>query len=153
MDYIGYLVVFMIIFCIGFNFFAALGFFSFQPAGKELSEGDIKEGELGYDTGSYWIGSGNFLITNGLLAVGIGVLGFISARVLKINSIGMILFAELFFLPYINTVFIFGQMFQPLEGIGVLSSFVIVIGIITTLMLFLFGFQVTKMAHTAGIGG
>lgn len=153
MDYIGILVVFMILFCVGFNFFTLLGFFSFQPEGKELNEGNLAEGELGYDTGKYWIGSGSFLITNGLLSVAIGILGFISARVLKINAIGMILFAELFFMPYVNTIFIFGQMLQPLEGIGVLATFLIIVGIITTVILFLFGFEVTKMAHTSGIGG
>lgn len=152
-DYIGILVVFMIIFCVGFNFFALLGFFAVQPEGKELAEGDISGDELGYDTGRYWIGSGSFLVANGLLSVGIGVLGFISARVLKINAIGMVLFAELFFLPYSNTVFIFAQLMKPLEGLALFATFSVIIGILTMVMLFLFGFQVVKMAHTSGIGG
>ena len=115
--------------------FNAMEFFSYQPMGTDVS----------YNLESYGIGN---LLVDGLLASGLSIVGFFTARYLRVNALAMVLFVNIFWFPYTKTMGIFHEMFKDAP-----EAFLGIIAIFTTLMLFVFAYALIEMSSTAVISG
>jgi hypothetical protein len=116
-----------------------MNFFSSQPQGI----GALGEpGDTGYyDANRFPI---NGLIVNSIMGIGIAILAGFIAQGLRINALAMIIFAEVFWLPYLNTLAIFDHIFvdTPLVfSIGFVCIF-------TTLMVFCFIYALLEMSSS-----
>lgn len=127
------MIIFLIVVCWGFTFFNTLGFFKYQPGGTSI----------GYDTAKFGF---NNILTDGFLIAGLGFLAGLIARWAKINAFALIMFTEIFWLPYIKTQFIFTSVLWGAPA--VLLSFVTIWSIV---MLFLFAYTLIEWSNSVVI--
>jgi hypothetical protein len=94
---------------------------------------------IGYDESKY--GFDNILV-DGFIIAGLGFLAGLIARWAKINAFALIMFTEIFWVPYLKTQFIFTSILWDVPA--VLLGFV---GIWTTVMLFLFAYTLIEWSN------
>lgn len=130
----------MVMIC--FNFvliwFNVMEFFSYQPSGVE---------GISYNTGSYGFSD---IIISGFLITGLTSLAILfAARFVQINAFAMILFTNIFWIPYLATVKIFQSVLQnntPEAFWGIFTIF-------TGIMLFIFAYALIEMSNSSVVSG
>lgn len=133
MQKVAVVIIFLIVVCLGFNFFDTLGFFDYQPQGEDI----------GYDSDKYGFDN---IIVDGFLITGLGFLAALVGRIVKINAFGLVMFTEIFWFPYIKTQFIFTSILWnvPAVLLGIVTIW-------TTVMLFLFAYTLIEWSNSAVI--
>ena len=128
----------MISFNLVLIWFNAMEFFSYQPAGIE---------GVAYNTGQYGFGDiliSGFLIT-GLTSLAILFVG----RFMRINAFALILFTNIFWIPYLATV----QIFQNVLEYNTPEAFWGIFTIFTGMMLFIFAYALIEMSNASAVSG
>jgi len=128
----------MICFNLVLIWFNAMEFFSYQPSGVE---------GISYNTGSYGFSD---IIISGFLITGLTSLAILfAARFVQINAFAMILFTNIFWIPYLATVKIFQSVLQnntPEAFWGIFTIF-------TGIMLFIFAYALIEMSNSSVVSG
>lgn len=130
----------MVMIC--FNFiliwFNAMEFFSYQPAGAE---------GVSYDTYYYGVGD---ILTSGFLITGLTALGILFVgRFMRINAFALIIFTNIFWIPYLATSAIFYNILYyntPEAFWGIFSIF-------TGMMAFIFAYALIEMSSGTTVSG
>jgi len=113
-------------------------FFSYQPAGME---------GVTYNTEQYGFSDiliSGFLIT-GLTSLAILFVG----RFMRINAFALILFTNIFWIPYLATVGIFQNVLQT----NTPEAFWGIFTIFTAIMTFIFAYALIKMSNSSVVSG
>lgn len=115
----------MIVLNFGFVFFGTLGFFPHGPQGIILE----------YDLAHYT--AGNFLMDI-FLTVGLAAMGGLVSNFVRINAFAMIMFTELFWLPFSKTIGVFWSIANQVPAAAVVVGGFITIFTILMIVFYLF---------------
>jgi len=129
---IMFIVVFNLVLC----FFASISLFAYQPMGTEIN---YNVAEYGFEN----------IITDGFIFTGLALLGLIISSFVRINAFALIMFTEIFWFPYYKTAAIYHEVLQY----GGLAFEVGVIGLFTTIMLFVFAYALLEMSSSTVVSG
>lgn len=128
----------MICFNLVIIWFNAMEFFSYQPSGIE---------SVTYNTEQYGFSDiliSGFLIT-GLTSLGILFVG----RFMRINAFALIVFTNIFWIPYLATVKVFQNVLQTDTPEAFWGFFTIFTG----MMLFIFAYALIEMSNSTVVSG
>jgi hypothetical protein len=109
----------------GFVFMGTLGFFPHGPQGILLE----------YDLAHYT--AGNFIIDL-FLSVGLAAMGAIVSNFVKINAFAMIMFTEIFWLPFSKTIGVFWSIANQIPGAAVVVGGFVTLFTILMILFYLF---------------
>jgi len=124
------IVMVLIVFNLVIVWFDAMGFFRYHPVGTWSD----------FNVGAFLMKDVIFG-TYGFLAIGISILGGIAAKLLNINAFKMIMYMEIFWLPYTRTISIFHEVLK-----GTSNAFLLIITIFTIVMSFVFLYDLIEMS-------
>lgn len=124
------IVMVLIIFNVVLLWFSAMGFFNYSPEGTEV---ESTGGVLGFTGTSIW--GYTLLITS------VALIGGAISRVTGINMVKMILYMEIFWVPYVTTMGTFNIVFNssPESFLGFASIF-------SLIMIFVFAYDLYEMS-------
>jgi hypothetical protein len=109
----------------GFVFFGNIGFFPHGPQGILLE----------YDLAHYT--AGNFLMDL-FLTIGLAAIGGLVSNFVRINAFAMIMFTELFWLPFSKTIGVFWSITTQVPEAAVITGGFITIFTILMIVFYLF---------------
>ncbi len=129
------ILIFMVALNFGFVFFGTIGFFPHGPQGILLE----------YNLDHY--SAGNFLIDL-FIGFGLAAMGALVSNFLKINAFAMIMFTEVFWLPFTKTVGVFYSIAAYVPDATIVIGGFITIFIIIMILLYLF--TMVEYSRTSG---
>ena len=133
MNKVAVTVIFLIVFCWAFWFVGTLGFFNTGPEGAVITYDD-----------KYTL---NNLLADGFLIAGLGALAILMRVAgVKINAFALVMFIEIFWYPYLKTVFIFTSVLAIAPAV-----LISIVGIWTTVMLFMFAYTLIEWSNSSVI--
>jgi len=118
MNKLAVVLIFMIILNFGFVFLGTIGLFPHGP------QGILLEYSLDHYT------AGNFIIDL-FIGVGLAAMGILVSNFLKINAFAMIMFTEIFWLPFTKTIGVFYSIANYVPDatatvVGFITAFIII---------------------------
>lgn len=131
----------MIIFNLVLIWFNAMELFSYQPSGL----GTLDEQVAGYPS-AY---SFDNIAFEGFIFVALtALLGIVIAKLFRINAFSLILFINIFWLPYLVTIKIFDSVLgdTPIAFQGIIIIF-------TSIMVFIFAYALIEMSNSTVVSG
>jgi len=132
-------IIAMVMIC--FNFvliwFAAMEFFSYQPAGIE---------GIGYNTALYGFDN---IASEGLVFSILSALGiFVASRFIQIPAFAMFAFTNIFWIPYLATIKVFENVLYDTP-----EAFQGILVIFTGIMIFIFAYALIQMSSGTLVEG
>jgi hypothetical protein len=138
------IILFLVVVNFTIAWFGSMGFFTVGPSGIEPDDPDKKV----YDESKFSFApllSGDNIAAAGFLFVGLALVGYVASVFLRINAFAMIMFTNIFWLPYLNTVSILWGFL-----VGAPAAFLGIASIFSTIMLFIFAYALIEMSKVGG---